>query len=51
MEYFKFERIPGTSLYTLHVDGERVGDVWTMDEIMAWLRDEYRRESMAVSKK
>ena len=49
MEYFKFERVPGTSLYTLHVDGERVGDVWTMDEIMTWLRDEYRRERIDVS--
>ena len=49
MEYFKFERIPGTPLYTLIVDGERVGDVWTMDEIMTWLRDEYRRESRDVS--
>ena len=50
MEYFKFERVQlGSSLYTLTVDGERVGDVWTLDEILAWLRDEYRRESRDVS--
>lgn len=49
MEYFKFERVPGTSLYILTVDGECVGDVWTMDEIMTWLRDEYRRENRDVS--
>ena len=49
MENFKFERIPGTPPYTLHVAGARARAVWTMDEIMTWLRDEYRRESRDVS--
>ena len=54
MEFFKFEKITGTNLngealYMLYVDGRRIGDVWTMDEILRWVEDEYQRESLPRS--
>lgn len=54
MEFFKFERIPGTDLYRLYVDGRQAegqqkGGAWTMTEILDWLENEYQRESLPRS--
>lgn len=44
MEELKFERIAGegeAALYVLYIDGERVGDALTMDEVMGHIAGKY----------